>query len=82
MASVFRRRILRGLMVFMFAVAALVGCYTVSLLVESFNGQGSPAGNVLLFALGLTLAVLSFGAFIVGFVNWKLSRPSPGNKNG
>jgi len=60
MASVSRFRFFRGFVVSVFAGAALlVGWYGLSLLTESFNGHGSPGGNVLLFALGMILLVLS-----------------------
>jgi hypothetical protein len=74
MASVFRSRFFRGLIVCIFAgTAILVGYYGVSLLVEAFNGHGSPGGNALLFVLGLILLVLSPVAFIVGIVYWTSS---------
>ena len=67
MVSVVRSRFFRGLIAFMLAGAALiVGCYGVLLLVESFNGHGSPEGNFVLFGLALTLLVLSTCAFIFG----------------
>ena len=82
MASASRSRIFRGLIVFLFAGAALlVGYYGVLLLVQAFNGHGSPGGNALLFVLGLILLALSPAAFIVGIVYWTLSRPSQGEKN-
>ena len=82
MASVSHFRFFRGSVVFMFAGAALlVGWYGLSLLVESFDGHGSPAGNVLLFALGLILLVLSAVTFIVGVVRWTSSSPNPRDKN-
>jgi hypothetical protein len=77
-ASVFNSRFFRGFIVFLFAGAALlVAGYGVLLLVEALNGRGSVGGNVLLFALGLILLVLSPAAFIFGIVYWTLSRPSP-----
>jgi len=82
MALVSRSRIFQGLIVFIFAgVALLVGYYGVLLLVQGFNGHGSPGGNALLFVLGLILLALSPAAFIVGIVYWTLSRPSQGEKN-
>jgi predicted membrane channel-forming protein YqfA (hemolysin III family) len=82
MASVSHFRFFRGFVVFVFAGAALlVGWYGLSLLVESFNGHGSPGGNILLFALGLILLVLSAVAFLVGVVRWTSSSPNPRDKN-
>jgi hypothetical protein len=82
MASISRFRFFRGFVVFMFAGAALlVGWYGLSLLVESFNGHGSPGGNVFLFALGLILLVLPPVAFIVWVVRWTSSSPNPRDKN-
>jgi hypothetical protein len=67
MISVFRSGFFRGVIVLMFASGALiVGGYGVLLLVEAFNGHGSSAGNVLLFALGLLLLFLSVAAIVVG----------------
>jgi hypothetical protein len=82
MASASRSRIFRGLIVFIFAGAALlIGYYGVLLLVQAFNGHGSPGGTALLFVLGLILLTLSPAVFIVGIVYWTLSRPSPGERN-
>jgi len=75
-ASVFRSRYVRGLIVFLCACAALlVGGLAVSLLVESTRGHGSSSGNVILFLGGFFLLVLSPAVFILGIVYWSLSRP-------
>jgi hypothetical protein len=82
MASVFRSGFFRGLIVCIFAGAAiLVGYYGVSLLVEAFNAHGSPGGNALLFALALILLALSPVAFIVAVVYWTSTSPNSGGKN-
>jgi predicted PurR-regulated permease PerM len=82
MASVSRFQFFREFAVFMFVGAVLlVGCYGLSLIVESFDGHGSPGGNAVLFAIGLILLVLSPVAFIVGVVGWTSSSPNPRHKN-
>jgi predicted PurR-regulated permease PerM len=82
MASVSRFQFFWEFVVFMFAGAVLlVGCYGLSLIVESFDGHGSPGGNAVLFAIGLILLVLSPVAFIVGVVGWTSSSPNPRHKN-
>jgi hypothetical protein len=82
MASVFRSRFFRGLIVCIFAGAALLLGYSgVSLLVEAFNEHGSPEGNALLFVLGLILLALSPGAIIVAVVYWTSSSSNSGGKN-
>jgi hypothetical protein len=76
MVSASRSRIFRGLIVCIFAGAALfVGYYGVLLLVQAFNGHGSPGGNALLFVLGLILLTLSPAAFTAGVVYWTWSSP-------
>jgi hypothetical protein len=82
MASVTRFRFFQGFVVFMFSGAALlVGWYGLSLLVESFNGHGSPGGNILLFAIGLILLVLPPVHLIVAVVYWTSPSPDPGDKD-
>ena len=82
MASVFRARFFRGLIVCIFAGAALfVGYYGVLLLVQAFNGHGSPGGNALLFVLGLILLTLSPAAFTAGVGYWTSSSPNSEGKN-
>lgn len=76
MTSVFRSRIFRGLIICIFAGAALfVGYYGVLLLVQAFNEHGSPGGNALLFVLGLILLTLSPASFTAGVVYWTSSSP-------
>ena len=76
MTSVFRSRYFRGFVVFMYACAALfVAGLGVSLLRGATGGHGSSSGNVLLFAAGSFLLVLSPAVFILGIVYWNSSRP-------
>lgn len=76
MASVSRSRFFRGLLVFVFVGAVLVGGFAVSLLVEAVTGHGSFAGNILTGGLGLMLLVLSAVVLVVGIIYWRLSQPN------
>jgi hypothetical protein len=77
MASVARSRFLRRcLALFAVGSALIVGWYGVLLLVEAFDGHGSPVGDFLLFGLGLFLLILSLIALIVGLNIWRLSHPT------
>lgn len=62
-------------------VALLVGFYGVSLILEAFDRNGSPAGSVILFAFGLILLALALVVFIFGVVYWTRTRPSPHENN-
>ena len=83
MVSIIRPRFFRGLFIFGSAAAmAMIACYGILVLIESFNRHGSAEGNSLLFALSLVLVLPSSAAFIFLILHWKLSRPKTIQKNG
>jgi hypothetical protein len=47
------------------------------LLFNAFDGQGSLAGNIALFGVGLLLVVLSPTVLIAGLINWRKALASP-----
>jgi hypothetical protein len=77
MASVSFSRFFRTCLALFFVSAALfVGGYGVSLLVEAFDGHGSPGGNFLLIGLGLFLLGLSLIVLVIGVSMWTLAHPT------
>ena len=83
MASIVRPRFFRGLIIISLAAAmAMIACYGILLLIESFGRNGSAAGSSLLFTLSLVLIIPSTAAFVFLIFHWKLSRPMTIQKNG
>jgi hypothetical protein len=83
MASIIRPRFFRGGMILSLAAAmAMIACYGILLLIESFSRNGSAEGSSLLFILSLVLIIPSTAAFTFLILYWKLSRPKTIQKNG
>ena len=77
-----RPRFLRGVIIFSLAAAlALITCYGILLLIESFSPNGSPSGNALLFTLSFVLIIPSTAAIIFLIFHWKSSPPEDNPKN-
>jgi hypothetical protein len=70
--SVFKSRLFRDIIFFVFAALMLLaGFYAVLLLLEAFRGHGSSEGNSLIFVAGFTLLIFSIVSLVIGFLNRK-----------